>query len=134
MKRISDQKLIALKCMSYNTDSEAPRDAIINEICLLQKLKSDKIIGVENIYEDKEMRMFWIELEIMEGDLLQGFIDWAEDIGGYSENVCKYILHEVLSGIDFAHERNIMHRDIRGMNMLFNKEGQVKLGDLGCAV
>ena len=68
----------------------------------------------------------------MEGDLLTHFIRFSDN--GYSENICKYILKEVLKVIDFLHTKNVIHRDIRAMNILFNQQGDVKLGDFGIAV
>ena len=52
---------------------------------------------------------------------------------GYHEKVCQYILQRILTGIAFLHERNIIHRDIKSKNVLFNSDGQVKLADFSTA-
>ena len=45
---------------------------------------------------------------------------------------CKYIMQQILQGLASMHSCKLMHRDIKVPNILLNKHGQVKLGDLGC--
>jgi serine/threonine protein kinase len=52
----------------------------------------------------------------------------------YPENAIKYILNEVLKGIFFMHENHVVHRDIRAANLLFSKQGGIKIGDFGSSV
>ena len=52
----------------------------------------------------------------------------------YSENCIKFICYKVLSGLKFLHERNVIHRDIKSDNVLFNCQGEVVIADFGAAV
>ncbi|XP_065655038.1 myosin-IIIb isoform X11 [Hydra vulgaris] len=54
-------------------------------------------------------------------------------VGGHhlSENVIKYILHQALNGIFFLHSNRVIHRDIKGPNILMTRNGEVKLIDCG---
>lgn len=42
-------------------------------------------------------------------------------------------MHQLLSGLQHCHDRGILHRDIKGSNLLIDKNGVLKIGDLGLA-
>jgi protein-serine/threonine kinase len=75
-------------------------------------------------YKDR----LWIFLELMD-DAMTMFV-WNFN-KNYSENICKYVLKRSLLGLEFLHERNIIHRDIKSDNILMNAAGDIKLADFG---
>jgi len=73
-------------------------------------------------------RVFWMVFEYMDHDL-SGLLD-NKDIYLKTSEI-KYIIHEVLRGLKFCHDSGVMHRDIKGSNILVNNSGEVKLCDFG---
>ncbi len=52
--------------------------------------------------------------------------------GPLSESIIRRFSSHILLGLQYLHDRGIMHRDIKGSNLLID-HGVVKLGDFGCS-
>jgi serine/threonine protein kinase len=54
--------------------------------------------------------------------------------GPFQEKVVTIFIKQVLEGLCYLHTQGIVHRDIKGDNILTTKEGLVKLADFGVAI
>ena len=43
-------------------------------------------------------------------------------------------MHQLLSGLRHCHDKGILHRDIKGSNLLIDKNGMLKIADFGLAI
>jgi serine/threonine protein kinase len=53
--------------------------------------------------------------------------------GKFPENLVAVYISQVLEGLVYLHDQGVIHRDIKGANLLTNKDGTVKLADFGVA-
>lgn len=51
--------------------------------------------------------------------------------GKFPENLVGVYMTQVLQGLHYLHDQGVIHRDIKGANILTTKDGTVKLADFG---
>ena len=51
--------------------------------------------------------------------------------GAFEEALCRQFVRQTLQGLNYLHERDIIHRDIRGTNILVDNKGGIKISDIG---
>ncbi|MCH90952.1 putative serine/threonine-protein kinase, partial [Trifolium medium] len=51
----------------------------------------------------------------------------------FSEPQLKCYMHQLLSGLDHCHSHGVLHRDIKGSNLLIDNNGVLKIADFGLA-
>ncbi len=57
--------------------------------------------------------------------------DWLRRRGAISPMETVQLIDQILSALQYAHERNLVHRDIKPGNMLFKADGTLMLSDFG---
>ena len=51
--------------------------------------------------------------------------------GPFEEPLIRNFVRQVLIGLSYLHGEDIIHRDIKGANILIDIKGTVKIGDFG---
>ena len=49
------------------------------------------------------------------------------------DNIIWKIFIHIALGLQYLHAKNIIHQDLKSLNIFMVKEGVAKIGDLGCA-
>ncbi len=87
--------------------------------------------NIVNIYDvGSESDFHYIVMELVEGITLKTYI---EKKGQLSFKEAVSIAIQVGRGIEAAHNKNIIHRDIKPQNIIISTEGKVKVTDFGIA-
>lgn len=87
--------------------------------------------NIVNIYDvGSENGMYYIVMEYIEGITLKTYIEKKGQLS-FKETVSIAI--QVGRGIESAHNKHIIHRDIKPQNIIISTEGKVKVTDFGIA-
>lgn len=135
LARDNDNPLIKYAIKIVNVQLDNPiLETFQNEIHILSLLKHKHIVRyygstLEGINEDAKTVRLCIVLEYVEGGTLSHYLC---QLGPFSEKLIKMYLHQILLGVEYLHLNRIMHRDIKGSNILINKNnGELKIVDFG---
>ncbi|GLT64192.1 hypothetical protein SLA2020_367000 [Shorea laevis] len=123
-------KIVALKKVRFdNLDIESVK-FMAREIIILRRLDHPNIIKLEGLITSQMSRSLYLVLEYMEHDLT----GLASRPGiKFSEPQVKCYMQQLLSGLDHCHSRGVLHRDIKGSNLLIDNYGVLKIADFGLA-
>ncbi|KAI1230412.1 hypothetical protein IHE44_0010399 [Lamprotornis superbus] len=116
-------------------DPESPEtskevSALECEIQLLKNLQHDRIVQYYGCLRDRAEKTLTIFMEYMPGGSVK---DQLKAYGALTENVTRRYTRQILEGVSYLHSNMIVHRDIKGANILRDSSGNVKLGDFGAS-
>ena len=120
----------AMKVIAKNNEEEQLTDEeILNEINILKKIDHPNIVKILEFYSNKSK--YYLILEFCEGGNLYEFLDENK----LSEFQVIYIMFQILSAMNYCHNMNILHRDLKPDNILIKKSEnglcRVKICDFG---
>ena len=123
---LASGRLVAIK--SFNKSKILTRRAkfkIKNEIEVLSKLRNDFCTQIYDFFETEKHIL--IVMEYVCGDLLS----FIRKRGKISENSSKIIFKQLIKGLQYIHNKKIVHRDIKLDNILIDLTNTVKICDFG---
>lgn len=122
---------VALKKIRKEKKEGFPITAI-REIKILKQMKHPNIVSLKDVVSShmpgKEGDVFMV-FEFLEHDLT-GLLESKVQL---SDAVVKYYFKCILEGLSHLHSKSVLHRDIKGANILISNNGDVKIADLGLA-
>jgi len=120
---------VALKILpKKSTQDRGFLERFYREAQAAAALNHPNIIQVYDIAEDKGHHFF--AMEFVDGENL---MQRLKRDGKLPADEALAIAEQVAKGLQFAHQRSIIHRDIKPDNIMVARDGQLKLADLGLA-
>ena len=124
-----DNRIVAVKILKdeYLT-SEEFRRRFKNESKAIAVLSHPNIVKVFDVsYGD---RLQYIVMEYVEGITLKEYI---EQQGKVNIREAIYFVTQILRALQHAHDKGIVHRDIKPQNIMLISDGTIKVTDFGIA-
>ena len=100
--------------------------ALKHEIDLLRDLQHENI--VQYLGSNSDDRHFNIFLEYVPGGSVAAMLN---SYGQLQEPLIRNFVRQILAGLSYLHGRDIIHRDIKGANVLVDNKGNIKISDFG---
>lgn len=119
---------VAVKQIRLTDLPKSELRVIMLEIDLLKNLDHPNIVKYRGFVKTPETLN--IILEYCENGSLNSI---TKNFGRFPENLVALYMSQVLHGLLYLHEQGVIHRDIKGANILTTKQGLVKLADFGVA-
>ncbi|GAA0141566.1 non-receptor serine/threonine protein kinase [Lithospermum erythrorhizon] len=123
-------KIVALKKVRFDTSEPESVKFMAREIILLMQLDHPNIIKLEGLATSRMQYSLYLVFEYMQSDLTRII---ARPDGRLTEPQVKSYMQQLLSGLQHCHKKGILHRDIKGSNLLIDKNGMLKIADFGLA-
>ncbi|EIN10645.1 Pkinase-domain-containing protein [Punctularia strigosozonata HHB-11173 SS5] len=119
---------VALKRIRMEAERDGFPVTAMREIKLLQSLRHENIVRLyEMMVSNGNVYMVF---EYMDHDLT-GILSQTQF--SFTDANLKSLCQQMLAGLAYLHHKGVIHRDIKGSNILVNNRGELKLADFGLA-
>ncbi|KAG6555828.1 hypothetical protein Mapa_002469 [Marchantia paleacea] len=147
-------EIVALKKVRMDNEKEGFPITAIREIKILKKLKHANVIKLKEIVTsrgdkmendflgpEKEDGAKPVDDNKFKGSIYMVFEYMDHDLTGLSDRPgmrftvpqIKCYMKQLLTGLHYCHINQVLHRDIKGSNLLIDNNGNLKLADFGLA-
>ena len=128
-EHVTMNRRVALKIISRQVGQDpASLDRFLAEARVIASLDHPNIVQAYSV--DNEGDRYYLVMEYVEGVDLQRLVEEGGPLD--CDRAADYIC-QAADGLDYAHQRNRIHGDIKPSNLLVNMQGVVKILDLGLA-
>jgi len=129
------REIVALKRVRMDNEKEGFPVTAIREIKILKVLNHKNVVQLKEIVTSKASEYnhgkgsIYMVMEFSDHDLT-GLTDAGTR---FTTPQIKCYMKQLLEGLAYCHRNRVLHRDIKGSNLLINNQGQLKLADFGLA-
>lgn len=122
-------RVVAIKVLNdeYNGDENAIR-RFINESKAVAMLSHPNIVNIFDVAFGSNMK--YIVMEYIDGITLN---EYMQKKGKLTWKDAVHFADQILLALEHAHEKGIVHRDVKPQNIMLLKSGTVKVADFGIA-
>lgn len=128
----NEGQLIAVKQIELTTmdklKAQLEYEKVQEEVELLKTLEHTNIVGyLGTSLEDNIVSIF---MQFIPGGSLASIL---ARFGALDEAVFRRYTKQILEGVRYLHQNDVIHRDLKGANVMLMPNGVIKLIDFGCA-
>ncbi|XP_067938976.1 cyclin-dependent kinase-like 1 [Watersipora subatra] len=121
-------QIVAIKKFVESEDDPLIKKIAMREIRMLKQLKHQNLVNLIEVFKRK--KRLHLVFEYVDHTVLN---ELDRNPSGVPEALTKTIIWQTLQAVNFCHQHNCIHRDVKPENILITKSGKVKLCDFGFA-
>jgi len=122
-------RLVALKCiLAYQGDSDQALARFRREAETAARLEHPNIVPIYHVGETADGSPFFTMKYAVDGSLLRARESFRED-----PRLSVLLMAKVAQAVQYAHERGVLHRDLKPGNILLDHRGEPLISDFGLA-
>lgn len=125
---LTNGKFVAVKYVSVVNGSKEALSTVKAEVDVLRELSHRNIIRYYGVHTIQDTMLIFMEFAV--GGSLTSV---AKKFKPLSEAVIQLYAFQILKGLQYLHGKGVVHRDIKGENILIDGDGAAKLADFGCS-
>jgi serine/threonine protein kinase len=120
---------VALKMLHPSQCSETKvKSRFEIEAVVTANLNHPSIVTLHDFFTEEDR--FFIVMQYLEGKTVK---DLLQEQGPLPQETLVFILEQVIDGLAYAHDQNVIHRDIKPNNIMVTNAGPIKILDFGIA-
>ncbi|CAJ1032121.1 putative Protein tyrosine kinase/Protein kinase domain containing protein [Leishmania shawi] len=125
---LTNGKLMAVKYVSVVSQSPEALASVKAEVNMLRELSHPNIIRYFGAHTIQDTMLVFMEFAV--GGSLTSIVRKFTHL---TEPVMQLYTFQILKGLQYLHDKGVVHRDIKGENILIDGYGVAKLADFGCS-
>ncbi|KAF7456372.1 protein kinase [Cryptosporidium felis] len=133
-KEVLKQERLVAKVVNMSGMNDAEKEKSIQEIKILNVIHHSNLVSLVESYATKNLLCIIMELGeygSLEGEIEARSKGERKDNNYFAEDEIMFIFLQILLGVGYLHENNIVHCDIKTSNVILFSNGIVKLSDFG---
>ncbi|TGZ67053.1 hypothetical protein CRM22_005004 [Opisthorchis felineus] len=119
---------VAIKMIDKATLNESCRVKLAREVRVMKTLSHPNIVKLYEVIETT--RHVYLVMEYAKNGEV---FDHLLRIGRMPEKEAQKLFRQLFSAVEYCHQKNIVHRDLKAENLLFDENNNLKLADFGFA-
>lgn len=126
---VKTEGVVALKVLRRRySDNSIQSSRFVREGRLVRSLQNEHIVPIHEVYSKD--RVHFLVMDFIEGRNLRDFVKVRQIIEPME---ATRLMIDIVSGLSYAFEQGLTHRDLKMSNILVSSEGAAKLVDFGLA-
>ncbi|KAK2942699.1 putative serine/threonine protein kinase [Blattamonas nauphoetae] len=118
--------------MKSKNDTKAQNNVLADlrrEIAIMKKLDHQNVVKLYEVIDDPNSDNLYLAMEYLPGGPC-----WKKDSPTFQESLCRAYMRDIIMGLEYCHDNDIIHHDIKPDNILIGADHKLKICDFGVSM